>query len=125
FGRRKKGWRRMIFHTIDEALTDLQAGKPIIVVDDENRENEGDFVALAEKTTPEIVNFMIKYGKGLVCTPVTEDLATKFDLDLMTDDNTDPFATAFTVSIDYKETTTGISAYERAQTIQALLNESV
>lgn len=115
----------MIFHTIDEALTDLQAGKPIIVVDDENRENEGDFVALAEKTTPEIVNFMIKYGKGLVCTPVTEDLATKFDLDLMTDDNTDPFATAFTVSIDYKETTTGISAYERAQTIQALLNESV
>lgn len=115
----------MKFNTIDEALVDLQAGKPIIVVDDEDRENEGDFVALAEKTTPEIVNFMIKHGKGLVCTPVTEELATRFDLRMMTDDNTDPFATAFTVSIDYKDTTTGISAYERAQTIQALLDETV
>lgn len=115
----------MKFHTIEAALADLQAGKPIIVVDDENRENEGDFVALAEKTTPEVVNFMIKHGRGLVCTPITESLATRLDLPMMTDENTDPLATAFTVSIDYKDTTTGISAYERAQTIQALLDEYV
>lgn len=121
----KKGRAKMKFHTIDEALIDLQAGKPIIVVDDENRENEGDFVALAEKTTPEVINFMIKYGKGLVCTPVTESLATRLDLHMMTHDNTDPLATAFTVSIDHKDTTTGISAHERAQTVQALLDEDV
>src|SRR5699024_3161196 len=114
----------MKFHTIDEALLDLRAGKAIIVVDDENRENEGDFVALAEKTTPEVVNFMIKHGKGLVCTPVTEQLAKRLDLPLMTAENTDPLATAFTVSIDYKTTTTEISAYERSETIQALLDES-
>lgn len=115
----------MTFHTIEEAIADLQEGKPIIVVDDEDRENEGDFVVLAEKTTPEVVNFMIKEGKGLVCTPITESLAERLDLSMMTADNTDPLATAFTVSIDYKETTTGISAHERAQTIQALLDENV
>lgn len=114
----------MKFNTIDEALLDLRAGKPIIVVDDENRENEGDFLALAENTTPEVVNFMIKHGKGLVCTPVTEQLAKRLDLPLMTANNTDPLATAFTVSIDYKTTTTGISAYERSETIRALLDET-
>lgn len=115
----------MNFHTIDEAIVDLKLGKPIIVVDDENRENEGDFVVLAEKTTADVVNFMIKHGKGLVCTPLTEQLADKLNLHMMTVENTDPFATAFTVSIDYKDTTTGISAYERAQTIQALLKSDV
>lgn len=110
-----------MFHTIEEALVDLKKGKVIIVVDDETRENEGDFVALADKATPEIINFMIKEGRGLVCTSITEDLAKKLDLPLMARENTDPFGTAFTVSIDHESTTTGISAYERAATIQAML----
>lgn len=110
-----------MFHTIEEALIDLQLGKPIIVVDDEDRENEGDFVALADKATPEIINFMIKEGRGLVCTSITSDLASKLNLPLMTNDNTDPFSTAFTVSIDHESTTTGISAYERSATIQAMI----
>lgn len=113
----------MAFDSIEQAVADLQAGKPIIVVDDENRENEGDFVALAEKATPEIVNFMIKHGRGLVCTPLRQTLADRLNLHKMTLDNTDPLATAFTVSIDHKETTTGISAHERAHTIKALLDD--
>lgn len=110
-----------MFNTIEEALADLKRGRPIIVVDDENRENEGDFVALSEKVTPNMINFMITHGKGLVCTTVTESLAKKLNLDMMTDDNTDPYSTAFTVSIDHKETSTGISAYERALTIQKMI----
>jgi 3,4-dihydroxy 2-butanone 4-phosphate synthase / GTP cyclohydrolase II len=111
-----------MFDTIEAALEELKQGKVIIVCDDEDRENEGDFVALAEKATPEVINFMIKYGRGLVCVPITEELADKLDLAPMVNHNTDSHGTAFTVSIDYKSTTTGISAYERSMTIQALLD---
>lgn len=114
-----------MFDTIEEALNELMHGKVIIVCDDEDRENEGDFVALAEKATPEVINFMIKYGRGLVCVPITEELADKLDLAPMVNHNTDSHGTAFTVSIDYKSTTTGISAYERSMTIQALLDPNV
>jgi 3,4-dihydroxy 2-butanone 4-phosphate synthase/GTP cyclohydrolase II len=111
-----------MFNTIEEAIYELMQGNVIIVCDDEDRENEGDFVALAEKATPEVINFMIKYGRGLVCVPITEELADKLDLAPMVNHNTDPHGTAFTVSIDHKSTTTGISAYERSMTIQELLN---
>ncbi|MGM8364997.1 bifunctional 3,4-dihydroxy-2-butanone-4-phosphate synthase/GTP cyclohydrolase II [Virgibacillus sp. W0181] len=111
-----------MFHTIEEAMTDLKAGKPIIAVDDEDRENEGDLVTLSEKVTPEIINFMITHGKGLVCMPITNDLAAEMKLPMMEQENTDPFDTAFTVSVDYKNTTTGISAKERADTIKMLID---
>ncbi|WP_099157652.1 bifunctional 3,4-dihydroxy-2-butanone-4-phosphate synthase/GTP cyclohydrolase II [Virgibacillus ndiopensis] len=111
-----------MFHTIDEAIVDLKQGKPIIVVDDENRENEGDLVALSNKATPEVINFMITHGKGLVCTTIQENIAQKIRLPMMTGQSTDPFGTAFTVSIDHIETRTGISAEERSKTIQALLH---
>jgi 3,4-dihydroxy 2-butanone 4-phosphate synthase / GTP cyclohydrolase II len=111
-----------MFNTIEEAIYDLMQGKVIIVCDDEDRENEGDFVALAEKATPEVINFMIKYGRGLVCAPITEELADKLELHPMVNHNTDPHGTAFTVSIDHKTTTTGISAFERSTTILELLN---
>ncbi|MED4969881.1 bifunctional 3,4-dihydroxy-2-butanone-4-phosphate synthase/GTP cyclohydrolase II [Parageobacillus toebii] len=111
-----------MFDTIEEAIYELMQGKVIIVCDDEDRENEGDFVALAEKATPEVINFMIKYGRGLVCVPITEELADKLDLAPMVNHNTDSHGTAFTVSVDYKATTTGISAYERSMTIQAMLD---
>src|SRR5690606_40695303 len=101
------------FNTIEEALEDLKAGKIIIVVDDEDRENEGDFVALAEKATPEMINFMITEGRGLVCVPITEERATELDLPPMVSRNTDYHGTAFTVSVDHIETTTGISAHEQ------------
>jgi 3,4-dihydroxy 2-butanone 4-phosphate synthase/GTP cyclohydrolase II len=114
-----------MFDAIEAALEELKQGKVIIVCDDEDRENEGDFVALAEKATPEVINFMIKYGRGLVCVPITEELADKLDLVPMVNHNTDSHGTAFTVSIDYKSTTTGISAYERSMTIQALLDPDV
>jgi 3,4-dihydroxy 2-butanone 4-phosphate synthase / GTP cyclohydrolase II len=111
-----------MFNTIEEAIYDLMQGKVVIVCDDEDRENEGDFVALAEKATPEVINFMITHGRGLVCVPITEELADKLELHPMVNHNTDPHGTAFTVSIDYKTTTTGISAFERSATIQALLD---
>lgn len=111
-----------MFDPIEEAIYELMQGNVVIVCDDEDRENEGDFIAIAEKTTPEIINFMIKHGRGLVCTPLTEELAKKLDLFPMVNHNTDPHGTAFTVSIDYKSTTTGISAHERAMTIQQLIN---
>lgn len=110
-----------MFQTIEAALRDLKLGKPIIVVDDENRENEGDFIALSDQITPETINFMITNGKGLVCTAITEDLAEQLQLPAMTADNTDPYGTAFTVSIDHETTTTGISAFERAETIQQMI----
>ncbi|MFY3790971.1 3,4-dihydroxy-2-butanone-4-phosphate synthase [Ureibacillus sp. MALMAid1270] len=111
-----------MLNTIDEALIDLKKGKSIIVVDDENRENEGDLVILAEYATPENINFMATYGRGLICTPITEELAEKLQFNPMVEDNTDNHQTAFTVSIDHIETTTGISAYERSFTIQQLMN---
>jgi len=112
-----------MFHKIEEAINDLQEGKVVIVVDDEDRENEGDFVALADKVTPDVINFMIKHGRGLVCVPITESQAKKLDLSPMVDQNTDPHGTAFTVSVDYKTNKTGISAFERADTINALLSD--
>ncbi|MEI3606359.1 bifunctional 3,4-dihydroxy-2-butanone-4-phosphate synthase/GTP cyclohydrolase II [Pseudogracilibacillus sp. SE30717A] len=114
-----------MFNPIEEAIHDLKQGKIIIVIDDEDRENEGDFVALADKVTPEMINFMITHGKGLVCTPISEELAYTLDLSLMTNKNTDPYSTAFTVSIDHIQTTTGISAEERALTIKALTERQV
>lgn len=111
-----------MFHTVEEALHDLKAGKPIIVCDDENRENEGDFVSLADRTTPEVINFMITHGRGLVCVPITEEHAKRLSLQPMVVNNTDAHGTAFTVSIDHKETTTGISAHERSFTIQKMLD---
>ncbi|MDX8290727.1 bifunctional 3,4-dihydroxy-2-butanone-4-phosphate synthase/GTP cyclohydrolase II [Metabacillus indicus] len=113
----------MAFHSISEAIEDLKNGKVVIVVDDEDRENEGDFVALADHATPEVINFMIKHGRGLVCVPLSAEYAEKFQFHPMVSDNTDPHGTAFTVSIDYKTTKTGISASERSDTIMAILNE--
>ncbi|MGG3563041.1 bifunctional 3,4-dihydroxy-2-butanone-4-phosphate synthase/GTP cyclohydrolase II [Neobacillus rhizosphaerae] len=111
-----------MFNTIEEALSDLKEGKVIIVCDDEDRENEGDFIALAEKTTPSVINLMVTHGRGLVCVPIEEELAQKLDLFPMVSKNTDPHGTAFTVSIDHKFSTTGISAYERSATVLSMLD---
>lgn len=105
------------FNTIEEAIKDIRDGKMIVVVDDEERENEGDLLMAAEKVTPESINFMAKYARGLVCMPMTEERLMQLDLGQMVSKNTDSKGTAFTVSIDSVETTTGISAYERAMTI--------
>ena len=113
----------LMLNTIEEAIEDLKKGKTIIVVDDENRENEGDLVALAEHATPETINFMATYGRGLICTPITEELAQKLDLHAMVANNTDNHQTAFTVSIDHISTTTGISAYERSTTILKMIDD--
>lgn len=110
--------------SIEDAINDIRAGKIIIVVDDEDRENEGDFICAAELITPDIVNFMAKHGRGLICTPITEKLASELDLNMMVNTNTALHETAFTVSIDYKKDgcTTGISTYDRATGIKALTN---
>ena len=111
-------------NTIEEAIEDIRQGKVIIVVDDEDRENEGDFLAAAEKVTPEMINFMATHGRGLICTPLTESRCKELDLHAMVRNNTDHMETAFTVSVDLKGNgvTTGISASDRAKTIEALLN---
>jgi 3,4-dihydroxy 2-butanone 4-phosphate synthase / GTP cyclohydrolase II len=115
-----------MFHSIEEAVADLKEGKIVIVVDDEDRENEGDFVALAEGITPETINFMVTHGRGLVCTPISEEIARKLELSPMVTTNTDSHGTAFTISVDHISTTTGISAQERAATVRELVNtESV
>ncbi|MEK4025614.1 bifunctional 3,4-dihydroxy-2-butanone-4-phosphate synthase/GTP cyclohydrolase II [Sporosarcina sp. FSL W7-1283] len=111
-----------MFHTIEEALEDLKQGKVVIVVDDEDRENEGDFVALADKITPEIINFMATKGRGLICVPITEQKAQQLGLQMMTDHNTDSHGTAFTISVDHLSTHTGISAFERAETIVKMMD---
>jgi 3,4-dihydroxy 2-butanone 4-phosphate synthase/GTP cyclohydrolase II len=113
---------QIIFNTIEEALNDLKLGKVIIVVDDEDRENEGDFIALADKTTPEVINFMIREGRGLVCAPITEERAQELELPPMVARNTDYHGTAFTVSVDHMDTSTGISAHERSRTIMGLID---
>lgn len=110
------------FDPIEEAIYDLIRGKVIIVVDDEDRENEGDLVALAEKATPEVINFMISEARGLVCVPIMPERAEALDLPPMVTHNTDYHGTAFTVSVDYVSTTTGISAHERADTVKALID---
>jgi len=108
--------------SIHDAIEDIRKGKVIIVVDDEDRENEGDFVAAAEKITPEMVNFMATHGRGLICAPLTEHRCDELKLNMMTSNSSDPMETAFTISVDLngKGVTTGISAADRAKTIQAL-----
>ncbi len=115
---------KKMFHKVEEAIEELKKGKVVIVCDDEDRENEGDFIALAEKTTPEVINFMATHGRGLICTPVNEEIAHKLNLHPMVVNNTDVHGTAFTVSIDHISSTTGISAYERSATVMALVNEA-
>ncbi|ASS75061.1 3,4-dihydroxy-2-butanone-4-phosphate synthase [Tumebacillus algifaecis] len=113
-----------MFHGIEVAVEDLKQGKVVIVVDDEDRENEGDFIALADKVSAATINFMITHGRGLVCVPITEERATALNLRPMVSHNTDQHGTAFTVSIDAKVgTTTGISAYERAVTIERMIED--
>ncbi|MCX6986264.1 MAG: bifunctional 3,4-dihydroxy-2-butanone-4-phosphate synthase/GTP cyclohydrolase II [Lentisphaerae bacterium] len=110
------------FDNIEKAIKAFRQGKMIIVTDDENRENEGDLVIAAAKVTPQAINFMAKHGRGLICTPITEERAKNLELDIMAPSK-DPFHTAFTVSIDVREgTSTGISAFDRAKTIEALID---
>lgn len=110
---------------IEDAIEDIKNGKVIIVVDDENRENEGDFLASARSATPEMINFMATHGRGLICAPLTQSRAKELELSMMVNNNSDPMETAFTVSIDLRGhgVTTGISASDRAKTIQAMINK--
>ena len=121
----KGGINMFKFNDIEDAVADIRAGKIIIVIDDEDRENEGDLVMAAEKVTGEAINFMATYGKGLICTPMEEEILKELQINSMVENNTDNHETAFTVSVDYKDTTTGISAYERALTISKLLENGV
>ena len=117
----------MNFNTIEEAIKDIKEGKVVIVIDDENRENEGDFVAAAEMVTPEIINFMATHGKGLICTPLLESRCQELGLELMIGKNTAAFETPFTISVDLigHGCTTGISASDRAKTIKALVDPNL
>ena len=112
----------MKFNTIQEAIEDIKNGKIVVVVDDEDRENEGDLLMAAEKATQEAINFMAKYGRGLICVPMTKERLNELDIFPMVTNNTDPKETAFTVSVDAADTTTGISAGERASTILQLVD---
>ena len=112
------------FNTVEEAIEDIRAGKIVVVVDDEDRENEGDLLMAAEKVTPEAINFMATYGRGLICMPVHGARLDELGICAMVSENTDNHCTAFTVSIDAVETTTGISAPERAQTVLKVLDPS-
>ena len=113
-------------NTIKDAIQDIKDGKVIIVVDDENRENEGDFLAAAENVTPEMINFMATHGRGLICAPLTEKRCKELELGMMVHNNTDPMETAFTVSVDLRGNgvTTGISASDRAKTVRALIDSN-
>ena len=115
---------RIELNTIEEAIQDIKKGKIIIVVDDENRENEGDFLAAAEMVTPDMINFMATHGRGLICAPLTELRCKELELGMMVSNNTDPMETAFTVSVDLrgKGVTTGISASDRSKTVKALID---
>lgn len=115
---------KVVLNTIEEAIEDIRQGKVIIVVDDEDRENEGDFLAAADKVTPEMINFMATHGKGLICVPLTESRCKELELHTMVSNNTDNMETAFTVSVDLKGNgvTTGISASDRAKTVAALVD---
>ncbi len=114
-----------VFSSIEVALQDVREGKMIIVMDDMDRENEGDLFVAGEMVTPEVINFMATYGKGLICAPISEEQAKHLALSPMVSNNTDNHETAFTVSIDYKETTTGISAFERATTVKKLFEQGI
>ncbi len=113
-----------MLNTIESAIEDIKQGKLVIVVDDEDRENEGDFITAAANVTPEIINFMSTHGRGLICAPLSEDICTKLDLELMVNNNTALHATPFTVSVDLlgHGCTTGISASDRSKTVQALID---
>ena len=117
---------KIVLNTIEEAIEDIRQGKIIIVVDDEDRENEGDFLAAAEKVTPEMINFMATHGRGLICAPLTESRCKELGLHVMVSNNTDPMETAFTVSVDLKGkgVTTGISAADRAATVLSLVDSA-
>lgn len=119
--------RTITLNTIEEAIEDIRQGKVIIVVDDENRENEGDFLAAAELATPELINFMATHGRGLICAPLTEGRCKELGLHMMVYNNTDPMETAFTVSVDLRGhgVTTGISAADRASTVKALTDTGI
>src|ERR1700681_4235070 len=110
--------------TIESAIEDIRQGKLVIVVDDEDRENEGDFITAAHNVTPEVINFMSKFGRGLICAPLIEERCDELGLELMVNNNTALHETAFTVSVDLlgHGSTTGISAHDRALTVQALVN---
>lgn len=112
------------FNTIEEVIADLKNGKIVMVTDDENRENEGDFICAAEFATTENVNFMAMHGKGLICMPMSAEICKKLQLPQMVSDNTDNHETAFTVSIDHISTTTGISAEERGVTARSCVSDS-
>ncbi len=116
-----------VLNTIEEAIEEIKAGKVVIVVDDENRENEGDFLTAARNVTPEIINFMVTHGRGLVCAPLVEDRCDELGLDLMVQSNSAAYETPFTVSIDLigHGCTTGISASDRAKTIKALIDPEI
>lgn len=116
-----------MFNTIESAIEDIKKGKLVIVVDDEDRENEGDFVTAAQNATPEIINFMTKHGRGLVCAPLTEERCAELNLDMMVSSNTSLHETPFTVSVDLlgHGCTTGISAHDRSKTIMALVNPAI
>jgi len=118
---------KIVLNKIEEAIEDLKAGKVIIVVDDEDRENEGDFITAAKNVTPEIINFMATHGRGLICAAITEQRAEELGLEMMVTNNTAEHSTAFTVSVDLLGygCTTGISASDRAKTIQALINPNI
>jgi len=117
--------KKVKLNTIEEAIEDIKNGKVVIVVDDENRENEGDFIAAAEMATPELINFMATHGRGLICAPLTEDRCNELDLEMMVQNNTVMHHTQFTVSIDLigHGCTTGISVHDRAKTIKSLVNK--
>ena len=117
----------MSFNTIEEAIQDIKAGKVVIVIDDENRENEGDFVAAAEMATPEMINFMATHGRGLICTPLLESRCQELGLELMIGKNTAAYETPFTISVDLMGhgCTTGISASDRAKTVKALVDPNI
>jgi len=112
-----------VFDQIEAGLADLRSGKAVIVVDDEDRENEGDFVALGSKTDAAMINFMITHGRGLLCVPIEEERAQRLGFRAMVERNTDSFGTAFTISVDHEPTHTGISAFERAQTVAAIVSD--
>lgn len=114
----------MKFNTIEEAVEDIRKGKMIVVVDDEDRENEGDLLMAAEKVTPESINFMATYGRGMICVPLNEKRAEELELPMMVEKNNENMGTAFTVTVDHKNSTTGISAFERANTVKELVDPS-
>lgn len=118
---------KSVLNTIEEAIADLKAGKVIIVVDDESRENEGDFLTAAQNVTPEVINFMATHGRGLICAAITEERCAELGLEMMVSNNTAEHSTAFTVSVDLLGygCTTGISASDRSKTIQALINPNI